>query len=343
MLKKDYYLNDFDYYLPQELIAQKPLGDRKSSRMLVLDKNKKTFFETSFKNLPDIISPEYLMVFNNTRVLKARLFVKKETGARIEIFLLKKNKRGWEVLAKPGKKLKVGQEAFLNKDYKIKVLEQLEDGVKLIKFTPEIKIEDINKFGKIPLPPYIKEELQNAERYQTVFSSRVNSSAAPTAGLHFDNEIFEKLSNKNIQKTFINLGIGLGTFKPLKEKKVSDNKLHTEEYYISKETVHKLHNHKKHNNGKVLAVGTTTVRTLETNIKKYGIIKEGEDKTNIFIYPGFKFKITDALLTNFHLPESSLLMMICAFAGYDFVMEAYKYAVKEKFRFFSFGDCMLII
>ncbi|MFA5480349.1 MAG: tRNA preQ1(34) S-adenosylmethionine ribosyltransferase-isomerase QueA [Candidatus Muiribacteriota bacterium] len=342
-MKKELHLDSYDYFLPEELIAQTPSLERTKSRMLVVDRKNKKITDSTFDRLPDFIDSSYLMVMNNTRVMKARLTAIKETGAKIEIFLLEKiNSDTWKALVKPLKRFGIGKIAWIDKEIKAEVIELIGDGEVLVKFSPELTFEHIEKYGDIPLPPYIKEKIENPERYQTVFSKEIGSSAAPTAGLHFDEEIFKKLEEKGIQKTFINLTIGLGTFRPLSKNNIVENNLHEEKYFISSEAAEKINKHRQ-SGGKILAVGTTSVRTLETNVKKYAIIKEGEDKTTHFIYPGYEFGITDAMITNFHLPKSSLLVMICAFAGYDFTMEVYNHAVKNRYRFFSFGDCMLII
>jgi len=342
-LKKELLLESYKYELPEELIAQEPLKDRSDSRMLVLEKETGEFYEKKFSQLPDLIDDKYLIVRNNTRVRKARLFGKKDTGAKVEIFLLdRKDENTWETLARPGRRLKPGAKMIFPEDLKATILKDLGEGKKLIRFETSLSEEYIEKYGETPLPPYIKKKVDNPERYQTVYSKKINSSAAPTAGLHFNDKVIKRLTEKGIGIVDVNLGVGLGTFRPLNNENIKENQLHKEYYYIGEDTAKKYNEHRE-KGGKILAIGTTSVRTLETNIKKYSIIKSDEGWTNIFIYPGYKFEAVDALLTNFHLPGSSLLVMISAFAGYENVIKAYEYAVKERFRFFSFGDCMLII
>jgi S-adenosylmethionine:tRNA ribosyltransferase-isomerase len=342
MSQKELILANYDFDLPEELIAQNPLEDRKSSRMLVVDRQKKEFYEKRFSDILELIPQKTLIVRNNTRVLKARFYGKKTTGANIEIFLLNKIRDNeWEALARPGKRLSPGSEFILNGNATGKILQDLGDGIKKILFSKEFDDKYISDYGNIPLPPYIKKTIEDDERYQTVFSSKTNSVAAPTAGLHFTEDIIENLKNKGIDFTDVNLGIGLGTFRPLSNNNITDNRLHTEKYYITQDSADKI-NQARSDKKNILAVGTTSVRTLESNYSEFGKITPCERQTDIFIYPGYEFKVVNSMLTNFHLPKSSLIVMISAFAGYELIMEAYKYAVMERFRFFSFGDCMLI-
>ncbi|MFA5519923.1 MAG: tRNA preQ1(34) S-adenosylmethionine ribosyltransferase-isomerase QueA [Spirochaetota bacterium] len=342
MSQKELLLENYDFNLPEELIAQNPLKNRENSRLLVVDITKGEFYEKVFSDIVELIPKNTLIVRNNTRVLKARFYGKKLTGANIEIFLLKNlDKFIWHALARPGKRLSVGTKFILSGGAQGEILEDIGEGIKKIRFTENFNNDYISKFGIIPLPPYIKNTIEDDERYQTVFSDNVNSVAAPTAGLHFTQKIIDKLINNGIEFADVNLGIGLGTFRPLSENLLINNQLHTENYYICKESADIINSYKKQNKN-IMAVGTTSVRTLEANYSEFGKINPCEKETDIFIYPGYEFKIVDSMLTNFHLPKSSLIVMISAFAGYELIMEAYKYAVKEKFRFFSFGDCMLI-
>lgn len=343
MEKRKLNLEDYDFYLPEELIAQKPLKKRSDSRLLIVDREKGEFFEDKFYNIHKYLDKNDMLVFNNTRVIKARLFGKKKTGANIEVLLLrKKSDLLWEALVKPGKRMKIGDEVLFESGVLGKVIDIIEEGIRIIEFNDKFGFDFLEKYGNIPLPPYIKEKLEDSERYQTVYSKISNSAAAPTAGLHFDDEVFKKLDEKGIKREYITLGVGLGTFRPLSKSYIPDNKLHEEEYFISEKTAKNINSHKE-NGGNIVCVGTTSVRTLETNSLEYGRIKSGRGITDIFIYPGYEFKIVDKIITNFHLPKSSLLVMISAFAGYDLTMKAYEYAVKNEFRFFSFGDAMLII
>ncbi len=340
---KNYTLSAYDFEMPAELIAQTPIHDRTQSRMLVLDRQKQDFYECVFADLPDILPEKSLLVRNRTRVINARFTARKTTGADIEVFLLKRTGEGrWNALIRPGKRVKPGTELILNGGLSVIAGEDCGDGVRKLHTPDEFNSDYIKRFGEIPLPPYINSSLKDPERYQTVFSEGEGSVAAPTAGLHFTPGMFDRLRSDGVKICDIELCIGLGTFRPLKKEHLKDNRLHTEEYSISETVTESINQHRK-NDGKVFCVGTTSVRALESNADSDGFIRTGCFSTDIFIYPGYKWKITDLMLTNFHLPKSSLIVMIAAFAGYDLVMEAYRYAVKKRFRFFSLGDCMLII
>lgn len=338
--------SDFYYDLPQELIAQTPVEPRDSSRLMVLDKNTGEVKHKIFRDITEFLRPGDCLVLNDTRVIPARIYgVKKETGAVVEFLLLKQHENNvWECLCKPGKRAKIDTEfVFGDNIVDCQVMDVTEDGNRIIKFNCDNKeiYNILDKIGKMPLPPYITEELKNGERYQTVYSKELGSAAAPTAGLHFTEELLQKISNMGVKIAYVTLHVGLGTFRPVKVDDVTKHKMHTEHYHISKETADIINETKK-NGGRIISVGTTSTRTLESVATKNGCICEDEDDTSIFIYPGYEFKCIDALITNFHLPESTLIMLISAFAGYDNVMNAYKIAVNEKYRFFSFGDAMFI-
>lgn len=336
---------DFDYYLPEELIAQTPLKDRASSRLLVLNRENKTIEDHVFSDLIDFLNPGDALVLNETKVLPARVIgVKKETGGAVELLLLKDlGSDTWECLARPQKRLHVGAEIIFGDGLLLaKVVELKDEGITHVKFSYEgIFLEILERLGTMPLPPYIHEQLKDQDRYQTVYARNLGSAAAPTAGLHFTPELLEKIKSKGIEIIKITLHVGLGTFRPVVVDDVKNHKMHTESYEISEESAKKLNEIRK-NGGRIVAVGTTTVRTLETVMEKYGEFKACSGETSIFIYPGYNFLAVDALVTNFHLPKSTLLMLVSAFADKDFIMKAYEYAVKEKYRFFSFGDAMLI-
>ncbi len=335
----------FFYDLPVELIAQTPLEKRDNSRLLVLDKQSG---KTEHKHFFDILS--YLkegdcLVLNNTRVLPARIFgARIDTGSVVEFVLLKqKDVNIWECLAGPGKKAKVGHSFKFSDDLTGEVIEVLDDGNRIVKFYPNGEfLTVLSEIGQMPLPPYIKEKLDDKERYQTVYSKELGSAAAPTAGLHFTDEILAELHKKGIKTAFVTLHVGLGTFRPVKVEDVTQHKMHSEHYSVSKQAADTINETRK-NGGRVICVGTTSCRTIESVWAKYGEIRECTGDTEIFIYPGYSFKCMDGLITNFHLPESTLIMLVSAFAGYDNVMNAYNTAVKEKYRFFSFGDAMLIV
>lgn len=334
--------SDFYYDLPQELIAQTPMEPRDMSRLMVIDKNTGEVEHKIFKDLIDYLRPGDCLILNDTRVIPARIYgVKKETGAVVEFLLLKQSENNvWECLCKPGKRAKIGTEfVFGDGIVECEVIDVTEDGNRKVQFKCDSKeiYTILDKIGKMPLPPYITEELQNGELYQTVYSKELGSAAAPTAGLHFTEEMLKQIEDKGIKIGYVTLHVGLGTFRPVKVDDVKNHKMHSEHYHISKETADLINDTKK-NGGRVIAVGTTSTRTLESVATKNGCICEDEDDTSIFIYPGYEFKCIDGLVTNFHLPESTLIMLISAFAGYDNVMNAYKIAVQEKYRFFSFGD-----
>lgn len=337
--------SDFYYDLPQELIAQTPLEPRSSSRMLLLDRVNGDAQNSCFYKICDELNKGDLLVLNNSRVLPARIYGKKaDNGTPIEFLLLEqKQDMMWEILCRPGKKAKVGTSfVFGNGLLRAEITDVLEDGNRIARFEcDESFFCALDKIGQMPLPPYITEKLEDKERYQTVYSKELGSAAAPTAGLHFTDELLEEIKAKGIEIAYVTLHVGLGTFRPVKEDRVLDHKMHTEHYFVPKETA-ELVNKTKQNGGRVIAVGTTSCRTLESAVGDDGVLSEAEGNTDIFIYPGYKFKVLDGLITNFHLPESTLIMLVSAFAGYENTMNAYKKAVAEKYRFFSFGDCMFI-
>lgn len=338
--------DDFDFDLPEELIAQVPLKNRSASRLMVLDHQQQTIEDKTFLDIIDELKPNDALVMNNTRVLPARLFgTKTETGAHLEVLLLK-NTEGdcWETLMKPAKKAKVGTTiTFGDGRLTAEVVEVLEEGGRILDFSYDgIFLEILEELGEMPLPPYITEKLDEADRYQTVYAKENGSAAAPTAGLHFTDEVLEQLKEKGVQLAFLTLHVGLGTFRPVNVENVEDHKMHSEYYQLSKETADLL-NKTKENGGRVVAVGTTSIRTLETIANKFdGRLEADSGWTDIFIKPGYTFKFVDAFLTNFHLPKSTLIMLVSAFAGREFVLNAYHHAVDEQYRFFSFGDAMFV-
>lgn len=337
--------SDFDYDLPKDLIAQTPLKDRASSRLLVVDRENDTFRDRTFRDIIEYLSPGDALVLNETKVLPARIIrVKKETGGAVELLLLK-NLGGdkWECLARPGKRLRPGTELdFGDGLLAAKVLEKLDEGIIQVEFSYDgIFLELLERLGTMPLPPYIHTQLKDQSRYQTVYAKNLGSAAAPTAGLHFTPELLEQISAKGIKIVKITLHVGLGTFRPVEVEDVQAHKMHTESYEISAEAAETL-NRVKNAGGKIVAVGTTTVRTLETAAREDGSFEACSGETSIFIYPGYKFRAVDYLITNFHLPKSTLLMLVSAFAGEDLIKRAYAHAVREQYRFFSFGDAMLI-
>lgn len=339
-------LSEFDYYLPEELIAQHPLKQRDSSNMLVLNKENGQIDHKKFSDIIDYLAPNDCLVINNTRVIPARLFgVKENTGAKIEVVLLRQSEEidCWEALVKPGRKLKVGTNIIFGEGKLVgEVIETTRVGGRIIKFKYEgIFNEILNELGQMPLPPYITEQLSEQERYQTVYAEHSGSAAAPTAGLHFTPEILEKIHDKNIEIVEILLHVGLGTFRPVKVDNIKDHVMHPEYYQVTEEAASKLNKALKENR-RIIAVGTTSTRTLEA-VGKSGQVIPGEGWTDIFIYPGYEFKIVSGLLTNFHLPKSTLIMLVSALSTRDNVLNAYKEAVEKKYRFFSFGDAMLII
>ncbi len=339
-------LEDFDYPLPEDLIALYPSEKREKSRMMVLNREKKTIEHRHFEEIVDILDENFVLVLNDTKVIPARIYGRKPTGAKIEVLLTKKIEEDiWECIARPAKRLKKGSEIIFPSDLKGEVLEILEDGKRIISFSPSGKLKEVlQAIGQIPLPPYIKRkpEKRDYERYQTVFAQREGSVAAPTAGLHFTNDIIQRLKNKGVEICYITLHIGLGTFKPVKTKDIKKHKMEEEYFEIPEETA-EIINKAKEKNKKILACGTTVTRALESAACKKNEIKATSGWTSLFIYPGYQFKIVDSLLTNFHLPKSTLLMLVCAFAGREFIMRAYNEAIKKKYRFYSYGDCMLIL
>ncbi|MDD4503652.1 MAG: tRNA preQ1(34) S-adenosylmethionine ribosyltransferase-isomerase QueA [Clostridiaceae bacterium] len=339
-------LKDFYYDLPEELIAQEPIENRDMSRLLVLDKNNGEIRHRNFRDISEYLHEGDCLVLNNTRVIPARLFgVKKDSLGSIEFLLLnRKEKDIWEVMLRPGKKAKPGT-VFLFGEGELEgeILEILEGGNRLVRFRYKGIFEELlDRLGNIPLPPYIKKKLNDRERYQTVYSKYEGSSAAPTAGLHFTKELLQQLETSGIKIVYVTLHIGLGTFRPVKVDKIEEHKMHSEYYELSAESADIINSTKK-NGGRIICVGTTSTRTLESIMQKKGRLQEDSGWTDIFIYPGYKFLITDGLITNFHLPESTLLMLVSALAGKDNIMRAYSEAILEHYRFFSFGDAMFII
>lgn len=341
-----YKTDDFDFFLPNELIAQVPLQDRSASKLMVLDYKNNTLTDKTFTDIVDELEPNDALVMNNTRVLPARLYgTKIETGANLEVLLLN-NIEGdkWETLMKPAKKAKIGTTIiFGDGRLKAAVIEELEEGGRILEFTYDgIFLEILESLGEMPLPPYITEKLDEAERYQTVYAEENGSAAAPTAGLHFTKEVLEKIEEKGIKLAFLTLHVGLGTFRPVNVDSLENHTMHSEYYQLSQETADVL-NETKAQGGRVIAVGTTSIRTLETIAQKFdGKLEEDSGWTDIFIKPGYSFKFVDAFLTNFHLPKSTLIMLVSAFASRDFVIDAYHHAVDEQYRFFSFGDAMFV-
>jgi S-adenosylmethionine:tRNA ribosyltransferase-isomerase len=337
--------SDFYYDLPEELIAQDPLEDRSSSRLLVLDKETGEIEHRVFREIVDYLNPGDCLVVNNTKVIPARLMgVKEGTGAGIEVLLLKRRQDNvWETLVKPGKKAKPGARiSFGDGLLAGEVLEVVEEGNRLIRFEYEGIFEEIlDRLGQMPLPPYITHQLKDKNRYQTVYAKHEGSAAAPTAGLHFTPELLKQIEEKGVKLAHVTLHVGLGTFRPVKVEDVTDHHMHSEFYMVEEEQA-RLINETKAAGGRIICVGTTSCRTLESAADENGILKAGSGWTEIFIYPGYRFRILDALITNFHLPESTLLMLVSALAGKDKIMKAYEVAVKERYRFFSFGDAMFI-
>jgi S-adenosylmethionine:tRNA ribosyltransferase-isomerase len=337
--------SDFYYNLPEELIAQTPLIQRSKSKMMVLDKVSGVIEHKSFEDIIEYIDTGDTIILNDTKVLPARLFGRREDKDEIIEFLLTKqiNDNKWEVLVKPGRKCKIGTKIiFKDNLLSCKVVDILEEGERIVEFEYKgIFNEILDELGTMPLPPYITEKLQDKDRYQTIYSKNLGSAAAPTAGLHFTSDILDKLKDKRVNIEYVTLHVGIGTFRPVKVDDVTNHKMHSEYFEISEETCNILNNTKK-NNKKVICVGTTSCRVLETATDENGIIHPMKKDTDIFIYPGYKFKMVDKLLTNFHLPESTLLMLVSAFSSKENIMNAYETAVKNKYRFFSFGDCMFL-
>ena len=340
-------LEEFDFYLPEELIAQTPLLKRDTSKLLTINRKENTYEHKVFSDIIDYFNPRDTLVLNNTRVMPARLYgQKKDTGAAIEVLLLKNKEHNmWECLVKPAKRIKVGSiVSFGDGIMEAECVKVLDDGFRYFEFKYEgIFQERLDELGTMPLPPYIKERLTDKERYQTVYSKEVGSSAAPTAGLHFTNELLDKIKQKGVNIVYLTLHVGLGTFRPVSVENIEDHDMHSEYYTLDEETANVINETKK-NGGRVFSVGTTSTRTLETIARDNdGEIVPASGWTNIFIYPGFEFKCVDGLITNFHLPKSSLIMLVSAFYNREKVLELYKIAVENKYRFFSFGDAMIII
>lgn len=337
-------VSDFNYDLPKELIAQVPIKNRDESRLMVLNKDK-IIEHKVFKDIIDYLNPGDCLVINNTKVIPARLYGKKdETGANVEFLLLNRIQDDiWEVMVRPGKKLLPGTNVVFGDGLlKAQILEKMDNGNRKVHFEyAGIFNEILDQIGLMPLPPYIHEKLKEKNRYQTVYAKYEGSSAAPTAGLHFTNDLLEKIKNKGIEIANVTLHVGIGTFRPVKVENVEEHDMHTEHYYIKQEDAEKI-NKAKSNGNKIIAVGTTSCRVLESVADENGLVKEIEGDTNIFIYPGYRFKCIDSLITNFHLPESTLIMLVSALAGKEYIMNAYKEAVEKKYRFFSFGDAMFI-
>lgn len=343
-------VSEFDYNLPEELIAQTPSEKRDECKMMVLDKQTQSIEHKHFYDIVDYLDENTILVLNNTKVIPARLYGYKDTGALIEIFLLKdKGDKNWEALIKPSKRIKVGTEIKISDELKAKALKNLGDGKWLIELVYDgILYEILDRVGNIPLPPYIERKMTDDERksldyerYQTVYAKNEGSVAAPTAGLHFTEEILEKLAKKGVEIAYVNLTVGLGTFRPVKCENVLDHKMDSEEFEISQETADKINNAKAQGK-KLVAVGTTSVRTLETAYQQFGEIKACKSASQLFIYPPYEFKVVDNLITNFHLPKSTLLMLVSALEGKEFIFKGYKEAIEQKYKFYSYGDCMLL-
>ncbi len=337
--------SDFYYDLPKELIAQDPLADRSSSRLLVLDRRDGRIEHRVFTDITDYLRPGDCLVLNDTKVIPARLIGNKEdTGAEVEVFLLKRRDEGvWETLVRPGKKLRCGAVVSFGNDLlKCEIIEVLPDGNRLVRFIYDGIFEEIlDRLGQMPLPPYITHKLEDKNRYQTVYARYEGSAAAPTAGLHFTEGLLDKIRDKGINICFVTLHVGLGTFRPVKVEDISEHHMHSEWYEIKKETADTI-NRTKEAGGRIICVGTTSCRTIESASDENGIVQPGSKETDIFIYPGYRFKVLDCLITNFHLPESTLLMLVSALAGRENILNAYRCAIEERYRFFSFGDAMFI-
>ena len=344
-------ISEFDYNLPEELIAQKPTEKREQSKMMVLSRDNKTITHKNFFDIVDYLDENCVLILNNTKVMPARLYGYKDTGAKIEVFLLKeKDDNKWEVLIRPSKRVRVGTIIKISEELSVEVVMPLpEDGKWIVKMLYiDNLFEILHKVGNIPLPPYIERKMADEdlkkldfERYQTVYAKDEGSVAAPTAGLHFTKEILEKLKQKGVQIGYVTLNVGIGTFRPVKCDNILDHHMDSEAFEISQETAD-LINNAKANGKKLIAVGTTTVRTLETAYKLFGEIKACKSASELFIYPPYQFKVVDSLITNFHLPKSTLLLLVSALATKDFIFEAYKQAIENKYRFYSYGDCMFI-
>lgn len=336
--------DDFDYYLPEELIAQTPLEKRDTSRMLVLDKKTGDIEHKHFTDITDYLKPGDVLVLNDTKVMPARLYgTKTDTHAVIEVLMLKDtNNDNWECLTRPAKRVKIGTIVKFSDELKAECIEEKEEGIRIFKFMyTGILYEILDRLGEMPLPPYIHEKLKDKDRYQTIYAKNVGSAAAPTAGLHFTEDLINKIKDKGVLIEYVTLHVGLGTFRPVNVEDVTKHKMHSEYYCMSAETA-KVLNEAKKDHRRIISVGTTSTRTLETIMSLYGEFRSCSGWTEIFIYPGFEFKAINCLITNFHLPKSTLIMLVSALAGKDKIMKAYSEAVKEKYRFFSFGDSMFI-
>lgn len=335
--------SDFFYDLPKDLIAQHPMENRDESRLMLVNKMTGEVGHKKFYNIIDFLNPGDVLVLNDTRVMPARLFGHRPNmDESIEVLLLNHKGDIWETLVKPGKKLKIGSEIIFSEELMAKVVDISEDGSRFLNFIYDGIFEEIlDRLGEMPLPPYINEELEDKERYQTVYSKEIGSAAAPTAGLHFTKELLKNISDKGIEICFITLHVGLGTFRPVKAENISDHKMHSEFYTIHEDVAEKINKAKKQDR-RIVAVGTTSIRTLESAADEKGQVKASSGWTDIFIYPPYKFKCVDALITNFHLPESTLIMLVSSLSTREIILNAYKIAVKEKYRFFSFGDAMFI-
>ena len=336
-------LDTYDYHLPENLIAQTPLEKRDESRLLIFDRKTKDMYHRHFKDITDFLKKGDVLVVNNTRVLPARLMAKKDTGANVEILLLKRiNLNDWEVLLKPGKRVKIGTILTISDELKCELIEIKQDGNRVVRFHYNGVFEEIlNRVGSMPLPHYIHEKLKDNERYLTVYNKVLGSAAAPTAGLHFTPELMKNILDMGVEILELTLDVGLGTFRPCKEKDITKHVMHTEHYRLTQDVADKI-NKAKIENRRIIAVGTTSVRTLETVAQNGMPLEASEGETSIFIYPPYEFKVVDALITNFHLPKSTLLMLVSAFAGYENTMNIYETAVENQYRFFSFGDAMFI-
>ena len=338
-------VSEFNYELPEELIAQVPIEKRDESRLMILDRKNKTIEHKIFKDIIDYLKPGDVLVRNNTKVIPARLYGKKETGANVEFVLLNRIDGDiWETIVRPGNKLHEGTKVIFGDGLlEAKILEVMQGGTRKVQFKYNgIFNEILDKIGLMPLPPYIHEELKQKDRYQTVYAKYEGSAAAPTAGLHFTPELLEKIKEKGVKIANVTLHVGIGTFRPVKVENIEEHDMHSEHFYIKQEDVDIINAAKKQG-GRIIAIGTTSCRVLESIADENGFVKQIEEDTNIFIYPGYRFRCIDGLITNFHLPESTLLMLVSALAGKDYIMKAYNEAVKEKYRFFSFGDAMCIL
>lgn len=337
-------IETYDYNLDESLIAQTPLRERDHSKLLVVNKKDGSFKDDVFYNIINYLESGDTLVLNNTKVLPSRIYgIKKETNAKIEVLLLKEIESDeWETLVRPQKRVKKGTIISFDDDFECVVTDVLNDGITHVKFNYKgIFLEHLNKVGAMPLPPYIHEKLKDNDRYQTVYAKNLGSAAAPTAGLHFTKELLEKIREKNVDILYVTLNVGLGTFRPVTENNITHHDMHSEKYEITEEVANKLNKAKKEKR-RIICVGTTSLRTLEANYQKYKCFKSTCEETDIFIYPPYKFKSCDALITNFHLPKSTLVMLVSAFSSVDIIMNAYKHAIENKYRFFSFGDAMFL-